>query len=251
MKLIHWHKCKCVLYISDITRYADRQKKFLDEIKQTLTESQKMYYYDTYFNTVMERSTRLQNAPANSRAREYGVSSDFSSVFLGVDHALLSRTPKARYPVGYGSQLTMFIMNHCPNWMLDLILTASTFTYREKGLKPPPNMRFEWVTSYWNTFLYSFPPSLLPLHSLPACLLLSPPTCLPPCPATLFHRPSLSASLPPCPSLSLPCLPAYLHTSCLLPSLSIPLFSLFPLQTQYIYIGLLFGFSCLKCNNNW
>ena len=126
-----------------MTRYAERQKKYMSEIQDSLTKSQQAYFNDTYFKTVLERSTRLEKADPNSRAKKMGASDDFSPIYHAVEHALLSATPRARYPAGSGARFALSLMTHFPSLFLDYMLCASTITCREKGLAPPRNMEFD------------------------------------------------------------------------------------------------------------
>ena len=126
-----------------MSRYWDRQQKFFDEIKETLNKSQRMYYSDLYFKKVIERFSRAKSYPADSTAKKYALPSDYSPVHLAVDHALLSRTPKARYCAGFGARFIMAMMTHLPNWLLDFLLMSNSYTCREIDLEPVVNMKFD------------------------------------------------------------------------------------------------------------
>ena len=114
-----------------MVRFGDRQRLFLNEIQQTLTESQKLYHNDMYFRKLERRGTTIDSF----RHKEYVLLSDFSAVFHAVDSALLSKTPKAHYSVGPGSTIMMALATHCPYWLLDLLLTATNYTNPEPKLE--------------------------------------------------------------------------------------------------------------------
>lgn len=116
---------------------------YLDDVKDSLSKSQKVYFTDTYFKKVMERSTSIERAKTNTVAKELRASSDYTPLYHAVDHALLSKTPRARYPAGRGARFALSLMAHCPSWLADFILTFTTVTYLEKGLEPLVNMTFD------------------------------------------------------------------------------------------------------------
>ncbi|XP_072033437.1 D-beta-hydroxybutyrate dehydrogenase, mitochondrial-like [Amphiura filiformis] len=144
LEMIKWGVKVSIIFPSvfntNMTQFGDRQEKFLDEIKETLNKSQKMYYNALYFKKVIERSKGVDVAAGKSTANYLA---DYSPIFLGVDHALLSQTPKARYNLGFGCSLIMAVLIHLPNWLLDFLLTFSPITYREIDLEPRVNMKFE------------------------------------------------------------------------------------------------------------
>ena len=121
-------------FITEMARFSG-QLKYFEDIQQTLKDSQKQYYTDDYFNTVMERVNQLSDPRV--------VSSDYSPVYISVEHALLSQRPKARYFAGTGAQISVTLATHCPNWFLDWLFTSSPALYLEKGLLPPNNMQFD------------------------------------------------------------------------------------------------------------
>ena len=124
-----------------MTRFGVAQQKHLDEIKASLTDSPKRAYFnDAYFKTILENS-HGDWFPRSLRNLLY--SDDFSPIYHAVEHALLSQTPRVRYPVGGGSILIAAIMDHCPSGVSDFVVTATNLLDFSKGLKPPLNMIFE------------------------------------------------------------------------------------------------------------
>ena len=121
------------ILLPDMSKWSDREQNFFDDIKRNLSKSQQTYYTDVYFKKVIERF----------QERAKSASQDLSPVYLAVDDALLSQTPKARYNVGQGCSLMMALMNCLPSSLLDVILTESPNTYLEKDIEPPVNMKFE------------------------------------------------------------------------------------------------------------
>ena len=89
----------------------------------------------------MQRSKALQASSPDDLFSV--VSADYRPIYHAVDHALLSQTPKARYLAGFGARFVTILTTHFPSWFLDIFLTSSTLFYREKGLEPPTNMKFE------------------------------------------------------------------------------------------------------------
>ena len=112
-----------------MSKWSDREQNFFDDIKRNLSKSQQAYYTDTYFKTVIERF----------QERAKSASTDLTPVYIAVDDALLSQTPKARYYVGQGCSIIMTLMNIFPSWLLDGIITGSPNTYLERGIEPAVN----------------------------------------------------------------------------------------------------------------